>query len=98
MQINTFCLQQSFFLVISTDDGTFVLILLFIGFKVDTDVGINASSVPVWISSLPFVLRVLKVQIWGSSDHLFFSRFSTEDSSTPQIDSSVVFPWVHCRD
>ena len=49
MQINTFCLQQSFFLVISTDDGTFAFILLFIGFKVETDVGINASSVPVWI-------------------------------------------------
>ena len=63
MQINTFCLQQSFFLVISTDDGTFAFILLFIGFKVETDVGINASSVPVWILSLPFVLRVLKVQI-----------------------------------
>ena len=35
--------------MISTDDGTFVFILLFIGFKVETDIEINASSVPVWI-------------------------------------------------
>ena len=33
--------------MISTDDGTFVFILLSIGFKVEPDVGINASSVPV---------------------------------------------------
>ena len=46
-----------------------------IGFKVETDLGINASSVPVLIFRLLFVLRVLKVQIWGSSDHFFFSKF-----------------------
>ena len=25
-----------------------------------------------------FVLRILKAQIWGSSDHLFLSKVSTE--------------------
>ena len=54
--------------MISTDDGTFVFILLFIGFNVETDVGINASSVPVWIFRIPFVLCVLKVQNPGISD------------------------------
>ena len=37
-----------------------------------------------------FVLHVLKVQIWGSSDHLFLSKISTEDSNRSQIDSSVL--------
>ena len=38
-------------LMISTDNKTFVFILLFIGFKleVETDVGINISSVPICI-------------------------------------------------
>ena len=48
--MNSFCLQQSFLkflLMISTDDETFVFILLFIGFKVETDVGINTSSGPI---------------------------------------------------
>ena len=49
--------------MISTDDGMSVFILLFIGFKVETDVGVNASSVPVWIFRMLVVLRVLKVQI-----------------------------------
>ena len=45
-----FTLSSAKFLVmISADDGTFVLILLFIGFKVETDVVINANSVPVCI-------------------------------------------------
>ena len=35
-----------FLLMISTDDGALVFILLFIGFNVETDVGINESSVP----------------------------------------------------
>ena len=61
----------------------FVFILLFIGFKVETDFGISARSVPVWIFRMLFVLRVLKIQIWGSSDHLFlfFSNVSTDDSN-----------------
>ena len=65
----------------AADDGMFVFIVLFIGFKVETDVGINASCVPVWIFRMLFVLRVLKVQIWGSSDRLFFSKVSTEESN-----------------
>ena len=52
------------------------IILLFIGSKVETDVGINASSVPVWI----FRMLFLTVHIWGSTDHLFFSKVSMEDS------------------
>ena len=67
--------------MISTDDGTFVFTLLFIGFIFETDVGINASSVPLWIFRMFFVLRVLKVQVWGNSDHSFFSKVSTEDSN-----------------
>ena len=67
--------------MISTDNGTFVFILLFIGFKVETDVGINASSVPVWIFRMLVVLCVFKVQIWSSSDNLFSSKVSTEDSN-----------------
>ena len=68
--------------MISTDYGTFVFFLLFIGFKVETDVGINVGSVQVWIFRMLFVLRVLNVQIFklGSSDHLFFSKVSTEVS------------------
>ena len=46
------------------------LFCCFLGFKVETDVGINASSVPVWIKCL----SCLKVQIWNSSDSLFFSK------------------------
>ena len=61
-------------MMISTDDGTFVFILLFVGFKVETDVGINTSSVPIWIFEMLFWLRVLKV-------HLFFGKVSTEDSN-----------------
>ena len=61
------------------------------GFQVEVDVGINASFVPVWIFRMLFVLRVLKVQIRGSSDHLFFSKVSTVDSNGSQIDSSVFF-------
>ena len=68
--------------MISTDDETFVFILLCIGFKVEPDVGINASSVPVWIFRMLFVLRILKVRIWGSSDHLFFSKVSTGDCNS----------------
>ena len=52
--------------MISTDDGAFVFILLFIGLKVEADVGINTSSVPVWIFRMRFVLSVLKAQIWGN--------------------------------
>ena len=67
--------SAKFLLIISTDGGMFVFILLlFFGSKVETDVGFNASSVPVWIFRMLFVLRALKVQIWGSSDHFFFSK------------------------
>ena len=45
--------------MISKDDGTFVFILLFIGFNVETDVGIDANSVPAWIFRMLFVLCVL---------------------------------------
>ena len=72
--------SAKFLLVNSKDDGTFVFILLFFGSKVETDVGFNASSVPVWIFRMLFVLRVLKDRIWGSSDHLFLSKVLTEDS------------------
>ena len=58
-----------------------MFILLFIGFKVETDVEINASSVRVWIFRMLFVLCVLKVQVWGSSDDLFFSKVLTTDSN-----------------
>ena len=43
--------------MISTDNETFVFILLFVGFKVETDVGINESSVSIWIFGMCFVLR-----------------------------------------
>ena len=33
--------------MISMHDGIFVFILLFLGLKVETDVGINESSVPI---------------------------------------------------
>ena len=41
--------------MISTDDDTFVFVLLFVGFKVETasDVVINKSSVPFWIFGMP---------------------------------------------
>ena len=69
--------------MILADGGMFVFILLlFFGSKVETDVGFNASSVPVWIFRMLFVLRALKVQIWGSSDHSFFSKVSTGGSNT----------------
>ena len=45
--------SAKFLLMVSTDDGTFVFILLFIGFKVETAAGINASCVPVWIFRAP---------------------------------------------
>ena len=73
--------SAKFLLMISTDDGTFVFVLFLVGFKVETDVGINASSVPVWIFTVPFVLRVLKVQIWCSSDYLFSGKVLTKDSN-----------------
>ena len=81
MQIHSSCQQQSslFVLMNSMDDGTFVFILLFIGFKVETDVGINTSSGAILIFGMSFVLRALRVQIWGSSDHLFCSKVSTDD-------------------
>ena len=43
-----------------------------------SDLGINASFFPGWIFRMLFMLCVLKVQIWGSSDHLFLSKVSTE--------------------
>ena len=33
--------SAKFFLMISMDGGTFVFILLFVGYKVESDVGIN---------------------------------------------------------
>ena len=41
--------------MISTDDDTFLFVLLFVGFKVETasDVVINKSSVPFWIFGMP---------------------------------------------
>ena len=36
----------------------FVFILLFVGFKVEADVGINESSVPIWIFGMHFMLRL----------------------------------------
>ena len=80
LDVLTFILSSAkFLLMISTDDGTFEGTLLFIGFKVETNVVIHASSVPVtnpvWIFRMLFVLRVLKVRIWGSSDHLFSPKF-----------------------
>ena len=52
-----------FLLILSMDDGTFVFILFFAGFKVEPDVGINESSIPIWILGMNFVLRAFKVQI-----------------------------------
>ena len=71
----------------------FVFILLFVlfKFKVGTDVGINESSVPIRIFGMHFVLRALKVQIWCSSIHFFFSKVSMQDSNgCYDIDSSVL--------
>ena len=50
-----------FLLMISIDNGEFVFILLFAGFKVETDVEINDSSVPILVFRMHFVLRTLKV-------------------------------------
>ena len=62
--------------------------------NLETNVGINKKSVPIWIFRMLFVLRVLKVQIWCSSDRLFSSKVSMEDSNKCRdIDSSVLsFP------
>ena len=40
--------QQSFFRW-SMDNGAFAFIVLLVGFKVETNVGINESSVLIWI-------------------------------------------------
>ena len=61
--------------MISMGDGTFVFILLFVGFKIETNVGINKIFDPIWISGMIFVLCARTVQIWCSSFH--FSKFSS---------------------
>ena len=62
-----FTLSSTKFLVMtSTDDGTFVFILVFVGYKVETDVGINEGYVPDLIFGMLFVLCVLKNHIWYS--------------------------------
>ena len=72
--------SAKFILMISMDNGMFVFILLFVGFKVETDVEINKRSVPIQIFGNQFVVCNLKVQIWCSFIHFFFSKFSTGDS------------------
>ena len=59
------------------DDGTFVFILLFIGFKVEINAGINESSVPVWIFRMLSCLYFeLESSDLGSSHHLCFCKVS----------------------
>ena len=51
--------------MISTDHGTFLFFLLFNWLKLDTDVGINANSVPVWIFRMLFMLSHLEGSDFG---------------------------------
>ena len=88
-----FILSSAKFLVtISTDEGTFFFILLFIGFNVENYVGINESSVPLaaWILGVNFVLCVLKVQIWWSTLHFSSKKFHEEPNGCRNIESSVL--------
>ena len=68
--------------MISTDEGTVVLILLLIQFKVETDVGIKCN----FCSSLDFQ-NAFRFSRFDGSDlgpflgSLFFRKISTEDSN-----------------
>ena len=85
--------SAKFLLMISIDIGTFVFILLFIGFNVETDVGINESSVPIRIFGMHFVLRAFKAQILCSSIHLFFCEGSKMTDF--EVDESTVLDWLY---
>ena len=85
--------------MISTDHGTFLFFLLFNWLKLDTDVGINANSVPVWIFRMLSMFRVLEVQIGAvliiHSAPKFRQRIPID---VAKRFSCSVIPWVHCRD
>ena len=67
MQFKSFCLGQGFLWWIRRMIKHLCLFCHSLGFKVETDVGINESYVPDYIFGMHFVLRVSKVQIWYCS-------------------------------
>ena len=75
--------------MISIDIGTFVFILLFVVFKVETNVGIHES----FVFGMHFVLRAFKAQILCSSIHLFFSEGSKMTDF--EVDESTVLDWLY---
>ena len=66
--------------MISMDHGTFVFILLFVGFKNETDVGINESSVPIRFRNAFRASRFEGSDLMQFYSFFFFSKVSTEDS------------------
>ena len=87
MQLNSFCLQ---------DDETFVFILVFVGFKIETDVRINEGSIPIWIFGMHLMLCSLKVQMWCSYIHFFSSKIMMNDSNgcSCKVDEGSARGWL----
>ena len=91
--------SAKFLLMISTDDGTFVFILLFIRFNVDTDAGFDAGSVPVRIFRM-LSCSAFRGFRFGAAPIIYssakFRRRIPVDAANRFFCS--VIPWSHCRD
>ena len=93
--------SAKFLLIISTDHGMFVIIPLFIGFQIETDLGINASTAPVGLQfgfSDCFSCFAFWRFRFGAVLIIFSSaKFYLQQSFANRFFCCVI-PWVHCRD
>ena len=109
LSADRFILSSAQFLaMISTHaDGSFVSILLFTGFNMETDVGIDAGSVPVWIRS-GFSEGCSRFAVWrrfgsftlGQGSGGGFQQMPQTDSSalSSLLCHSFICSVIHCGD